>query len=431
MAATRNTLLGLAVLTAAFAAIPVDAQSARTGASDRRAQQRQQEAPPPKVFPDATRVVEEGRVSRGLQRPLNEMFAALNEDEDPAKAREIADSVLANERANAYEKSVAAQVAGNAALEQDDLEAAIAYAERALAENGLDNEQHYGTMQNLAVTLLSNDQPDKAITTLNRLIDESKTKNPDILFALAGAYYESEQFPQAIEATQRTIASVPTPKPEWLRLLASAYTETEQSAEAVKALEQLVALQPNEKTVILALASAYLDLDQQDKAVATIEGARSRGLLTEARDYQNLYALYFNIDGREKDVIAVINEGLSKGVLNRDLPTLSALAQAAYFAEDMDLAIGTYKEAAALDPKGETGLNYAKVLSGEARDAEARDAAKAALAKGVGKPGEAWMVIARSENELDNRPGVRAALQEAAKYPETREQANRMLSQLR
>lgn len=430
MAATRNVLLGLAVLTAAFAAIPVDAQSARTGATDRRAQQRQQEAPP-KVFPDATRVVEEGRVSRGLQRPLNEMFAALNDDEDPAKAREIAETVLANERANAYEKSVAAQVASNASLELDDLEAAITYAERALAENGLDNEQHYGTMQNLAVTFLSNDQPDQAITTLNRLIEESKTKNTDILFALAGAYYESEQFPQAIEATQRTIASVPAPKPEWLRLLASAYTETEQSAEAVKTLEQLVALQPNEKTVILALASAYLDLEQQDKAVAAIEGARSRGLLTEARDYQNLYALYFNIDGREKDVIAVINEGLSKGILKRDLPTLSALAQAAYFAEDMAVAVATYQEAAALDPKGETGLNYAKVLSAEARDAEARDAAKAALAKGVGKPGEAWMVIARSENELDNRAAVRAALQEAAKYPETRDQANRMLSQLR
>lgn len=430
MAATRNVLLGIAVLTAAFAAMPADAQSNRNGGPDRRTQQRQAEAPP-KMFPDATRVVEEGKVSRGLQRPLNEMFAALNDDEDPAKAREIADSVLANERANAYEKSVAAQVASNAALEQDDLDAAITYAERALEENGLDNEQHYGTMQNLAVTQLSNDQPAEAIATLNRLIEESKTKNPDILFALAGAYYESEQFPQAIEATQRTIASVPTPKPEWLRLLASAYTESEQPAEAAKALEQLVALQPNEKTIILALASAYLDLEQQDKAVATIEGARSRGLLTDARDYQNLYALYFNIDGREKDVIAVINEGLSKGILNRDLPTLSALAQAAYFAEDMTLAIDTYKEAAGLDPKGETGLNYAKVLSAEARDAEARDAAKAALAKGVSKPGDAWMVIARSENELDNRPAVRAALVEAAKYPETRDQANRMLSQLR
>lgn len=427
MAATRNVLLGIAVLTAAFAAMPVDAQMPR----DARARDRGAQEEPAKFFPDATRVVEEGKVSRGLQRQLNDMIAALNEKDDPAKARELAEAVLANERANAYEKSVAAQVAGSAAGELDDIPASIAYMERAIAENGLDNEQHYGTMQNLAISYLSNEQADKAIPLFARLIEETKTTNPDFHFALAGAYYESEQYPQAIEALKRTIALAPTPKPEWLRLLASAHTESEQPAEAAQALERLVALQPDDKRLILALASAYIDLEQADKAIATIEGARSRGLLTEARDYQNLYALYFNIDGKEKEVIAVINEGLSKGILSRDLPTLNALAQAAYFAEEMDLAINTYKEGAALDPKGETALNYAKVLSSEARDAEARDAAKAALAKGVAKPGEAWMVIARSENELDNRPAVRAALQEAAKYPETREQANRMLSQLR
>ena len=76
-------------------------------------------------------------------------------------------------------------------------------------------------------------------------------------------------------------------------------------------------------------------------------------------------------------------------------------------------------------------MNYAKVLSGEAEDAAARDAAKAALAKGLSKPGEAWMVIARSEAQLDNMGATRAALQEAAKYPETREQADRMLQQIR
>lgn len=427
MAATRTVLLGIAVLTAAFAAMPVDAQMPR----DARERNRGAQEEPAKFFPDATRVVEEGKVSRGLQRQLNDMIAALNEKDDPAKARELAEAVLANERANAYEKSVAAQVAGSAAGELDDIPASIAFMERAIAENGLDNEQHYGTMQNLAITYLSNEQADKAIPLFARLIEETKTTNPDFHFALAGAYYETEQYPQAVEALKRTMTLAPTPKAEWLRLLASAYTESEQPAEAAKALEQLVALQPDDKRLILALASSYIDLEQPDKAIATIEGARSRGLLTEARDYQNLYALYFNIDGKEKDVIAVINEGLSKGILSRDLPTLNALAQAAYFAEDMDLAIATYKEGAALDPKGETALNYAKVLSGEARDAEARDAAKAALAKGVAKPGEAWMVIARSENELDNRPAVRAALQEAAKYPETREQANRMLSQLR
>lgn len=429
MAANRSLLLGIAVLTAALSAFPADAQMPRDARERDRG--RGAEEAPALLFPDATREIEEGKVSRGLQRQLNDMIAALNENDDPAKARELADAVLANEKANAYEKSVAAQVAGSAAGELDDIPASITYMERAIAENGLDNEAHYSTMQNLAITYLSSEQPQKAIALLTRLIDETKTTNPDFVFALAGAHYESEQYPQAIEALKRTIALAPTPKPEWIRLLASAYTESDQPAEAAKALEQLVALQPDDKRLILALASAYIDLEQSDKAIATIESARTRGLLTEARDYQNLYALYFNIDGKEKEVIAVINEGLSKGILTRDLPTLGALAQAAYFADDLPLAIATYKEAAALDPKGETGLNYAKVLSAEARDAEARDAAKAALAKGVAKPGEAWMVIARSENELDNRPAVRAALLEAAKHAETREQANKMLSQLR
>jgi tetratricopeptide (TPR) repeat protein len=429
MAASRSILLGLAVLTATLSAVPVDAQMPRD-ARDRERSSGRADAPAA-LFPDATRTVEGAEASRGLQRQLNAMIEALNDNDDPAKARELADAILANEKANAYEKSLAAQVAAAAAGETDDIPASITYMERVLTENGLDNEAHYSTMQNLAINYLSNEQSDKAIALLTRLIDETKTTNPDFVFALAGAHYESEQYPQAIEGVKRAIALAPTPKPEWLRLLASAYTETDQPAEAAKALEQLVAQSPDDKRLILALASAYIDLEQEDKAVATIESARSRGLLTEARDYQNLYALYFNMDGKEKEVIAVINEGLAKGILKRDLSTLGALAQAAYFAEDMALSIATYKEAAALDPKGETGLNYAKVLSAEARDAEARDAAKAALAKGVAKPGEAWMVIARSENELGNTAAVRAALNEAAKHAETREQATRMLSQIR
>lgn len=429
MAATRNLLIGTAVLIAALAALPLDAQQPRD-ARERGRSSARAEAPAP-IFPDATREVAEGKVSRRLSRQMNDMIQALNEKDDPARAREIADTVLANEAANAYEKSVAAQVAGSAAAELDDTPASIAYLERALAENGLDNEAHYSTMQNLAITHLSNDQPQQAIALLTRLLDETKSQNPDFQYALAGAHYEAEQYPQAIEALKKVVATSANPKPEWLRLLVSAYTETEQPAEAAKVLQQMLAQTPDDKQLIFALASAHLDLDQQDQAIAAIEQARSRGLLTESRDYQHLYALYFNADGKEREVIAVIDEGLAKGLLKRDLQTLSALAQAAYFSEDMPLAIATYKEAAALDPKGETGLNYAKVLSAEAMDGDARDAAKAALAKGLAKPGEAWMVIARSESELGNTPAMRAALQEAAKHAETREQANRMLKQIR
>lgn len=421
MAATRNAFLGIAVLATVLAVLPGDA-SAR---SERRGQQKEA------LFPNATRDVADGRVSSRMQRQINAMIKALNDEDDPEKARRVADEVLANDRASTFEKALAAQVAGTAAAELDDIPASIDYLQRAVDENALDNDSHYSAMQNLAISLLNDDKMAEAIALLTRLIGETKTENADVHYALAGAYLQNEQYPEGIEALKTAIGFASAPKPEWQQLLMSAYLEAQNPAEAAKVGEALISQRPDDKRLLMTLASAYLDLEQEAKAISLLETARNRGLLTEARDYQTLYSLYFNADGREKDVIAIIEEGLAKGLLRRDLPTLSALAQASYFAEDMAKALETYREAAALDPKGETGLNYAKVLSGEAEDAAARDAAKAALAKGLSKPGEAWMIIARSESQLDNAAAVRAALREAAKYPETRDQANRMLAQLR
>ncbi len=426
MAATRNVLAGIAVLSAVLFALPADAQSSRSD-NDRREQRDDQ----PALFPHATREAPAGRVSSRLQRPFNAMVEALNEDDNPARARELADQILANERANAYERSFAAQVGGIAAAEMDDIEASIVYLKRAIEENGLDNESHYSAMKNLAISQLNNEQATDAITTLTTLIAETKTESADIHYALAGAFLQAEQFAEGITALEKAIGFANPPRPEWQRLLVSVHLENDDPAAAARVGEALLVQMPDDKRLIMTVASAFLDLEQQDKAIVLLEGARTRGLLTEARDYQTLYALYFNADGREKDVIAVIQEGLAKGLLQRDVQTLSALAQAAYFTEDMALALAMYREAAALDPKGDTGLNYAKVLSAEAMDAEARDAAKAALAKGVAKPGDAWMVIARSEAQLNNTAAMRVALQEAAKHADTREQANRMLQQMR
>lgn len=422
MAASRHAFLGIAVLATVLAVLPGEASSARNDRRDDDAEA---------LFPKATRDVAEGRVSSRLQRQINAMIEALNDDEDPEKARRLADEVLANGRANSFEKALAAQVAANAATELDDVPASIDYLQRAVDENALDNDSHYSTMQSLAISLLNDDKMTEAIALLSRLIQETQTEDGDVHYALAGAYLQNEQFPEGIEALKKAIGFANPPKVEWQQQLMSAYLEAQNPAEAAKVGEALVAQRPDDKRMLMILASAYLDLEQDAKAIALLESARTRGLLTEARDYQTLYSLYFNADGREKDVIAVIEEGLAKDLLKRDLPTLSALAQAAYFAEDMTKAVATYREAATLDPKGETGLNYAKVLSGEAEDAAARDAAKAALAKGLSKPGEAWMVIARSEAQLDNLTAARAALQEAAKHSETRDQANRMLQQMR
>ena len=84
MAASRHAFLGIAVLATVLAVLPGEASSARNDRRDDDAEA---------LFPKATRDVAEGRVSSRLQRQINAMIEALNDDEDPEKARRIADEL--------------------------------------------------------------------------------------------------------------------------------------------------------------------------------------------------------------------------------------------------------------------------------------------------------------------------------------------------
>jgi Flp pilus assembly protein TadD len=99
------------------------------------------------------------------------------------------------------------------------------------------------------------------------------------------------------------------------------------------------------------------------------------------------------MDGREKDVISVINEGMQKGALKPDYQTYLALAQSYYYSEQIPQAIENWQKAAPLSKDGETYLNLARVLWQEGRTAEAKQAAQQALAKGVKKPEDAKKII--------------------------------------
>ena len=74
-------------------------------------------------------------------------------------------------------------------------------------------------------------------------------------------------------------------------------------------------------------------------------------------------------------------------------------------------------------------LNLAKLQSMEAMWAASKASIQQALARGVKKQGDAYMTLARAEQGLGNKPAVLAAFREAAKYPETRDQANKALKQ--
>ena len=394
---SKTTLLSLALVAAFCGGAVLDANAARRG------EQKKEEV----LYPDATRQEPEAKGSPKVQTKLNKLIEAYNkalEQEDEAKAtagyttaRTLADEIIANGSANAYDKALAAQIASQAALNTDDEAAAEGYLKQAVDANALGNNQHFQLMLQLAQLQLQKDDYTNGFATLDKYLAESKSKRPAD-FAFKGQYlYQADRFAECIPPLKQAIETSTNPEDKvdnWTQILMVCYQEAGQLAEAVKVAEQLAAKTPNDKRAQMNLASIYLNAEQEAKAAAVLEKLRAAGLMTEEKDYRQLYLTYANMEGKEKDVIAVVNEGLQKGIVKPDYQTYLALAQAHYYSEQIPQAIEAWQKAAPLSKDGETYLNLARVLWQEGRIPEAKVAARAALDKGLKKPDDAKKIIA-------------------------------------
>lgn len=388
----KHALLSLAVigLLAGTVAVDASAQQTRERADRKKGEETKQEV----LYPEATRQAPEAKNSRKIAPKAEKMIKAYN-DQDWAKARADADEIIASADANDYDKALASQIASQAAYSTDDEAATVAYLKQAIDLNALDNNGHYQAMYMLAQLQLQAEQYPEGLATLDKYLTETKSTKPDDLALKGQALYQAERYAEAIPPLKQAIAATPEPKAQWVQVLMASYEANNQAPEAVQLAEQLAAKSPNDKNAQINLAVMYSQNDQKDKAAAILDKLRSSGQLTEEKEYRQLYATYSNMEGQEKNTIAVINDGLAKNILKPNLEVYQILAQAYYYSEPPQLsqAIDSWQKAAPMDPTGETYLNLARVLMQEGRPAEAKKAAQSALDKGVKKPQDAQKIL--------------------------------------
>ncbi len=376
------TLLGGAVVTDAMA----QARSSERSSKSRGA------AKAEVLFPEATREEPKGKPSAKVGGKLQKLFNAYNKD-DFETTRTLADEILAADAANDYDRSVAAQLGSQAAYNLDDMPAAKQYLQQALQFNSLDNNGHYQAMLMLAQLQLQDEEYAEGLATLDKYLAESGSKKAEDMVIKGQALYQTERYAEAVPVLRQAIAAAAEPKDSWNQLLMAALAEAGQTGDAVKEAEALAAKNPADKKAQLNLASMYMQADDMAKAAAVMDTLRAAGQLTEEREYKQLYSIYANTENKEKDTIAVINEGLSKGILKPDYQTYLALAQSYYYSDQIPQAIEAWQKAAPLSKDGETYLNLAKVLHSEDRIPEAKEAARQALAKGVKRADDAKKII--------------------------------------
>src|SRR5690606_13223667 len=314
-----------------------------------------QEAP---RFPQATRAEPGAEGSKGMRKQLNKMIEAYNDDEF-AEARAVSAEILADADASTYDRALAAQIGAHAAYDMDDIPATMTLLQQAIDADALDNNAHYGAMIMLAQMQIQEGQEDAGLALLDRFLAETQANDAQYLILKGNTLYNLGRHEEAAVATRAAIDASTEPQPTWTQLLMGIYLALDRPEEATRIAEELAAGSPADKRAQLNLASVYLQNDQMDRAAQVLEAVRNSGQLTGADEYRQLYATYLNMEGREAEAIAVIEEGLAKGILEPNYEAYVALAQSYYFSEQDEKAIEAYRKAAPLDDDGETYLNLA------------------------------------------------------------------------
>ena len=303
----------------------------------------------PPLYPQATRQEPGLAPSRNGVKKLQKLQDAY-QAQDNKTAIALGSEIGGDADSNAYEKSFAYLLAGSASAAEDDQAGAADYFAKAIAADGLPNNDHYTAMFNLAATQYGLDQYAQALATIDRFLTETKSDKPDALKLKGGALIGLERFDDA----------------------AALYVG-------------MLAKTPDDKALRLNAVSAYQQADKPEKATALLADAQAKGLLSTKEEYRALYVSYIN-DDHDKDAIKVIDDGVAKGVIPAS-PELAkdymVLGQKAYYNDDVATAMEMYKRAAPMAADGEAALNLARIYAEKGRKADAKAAAEQALAKGV------------------------------------------------
>jgi tetratricopeptide (TPR) repeat protein len=396
---------------------------------DSQAQRRGQAEPEEVLFPNATREEPKIKPAQRTQRQLQRVFDLSQEDGKDAETEEAAKALLANAGIGIYETSILNQILAQIELGRDNYPAAIGYFQAALDAGGIKNNQYYQILQNVGQLQFQDELYAEAAATFTRWIDETRSESAQV-FALRGnCYYRMEKYEEAVADLRKASALQEKSDNSVSQMLMASLFELGRPAEAAEIATQLLERDPTNVSLIRNLSAIYVNADLITNAIQTMEAGIASGVLVEERDYVELSKMYRYAE-QDLKAAELLDKAVAEGKVQPSMEIYRGLGEAYYFSENIEKAADAFGRADALATDGEMALNQARALAELERWPETKAAANQAIAKGVKRPGDAYVILGAAEFGLNNQPAALAAYREAAKYPETKTMAETYLRQV-
>ncbi|MEM9624104.1 MAG: tetratricopeptide repeat protein [Pseudomonadota bacterium] len=347
-------------------------------------------------------------------------------EEDIAGAITILEELRGSVKEDSLDKALTLQMLGYARMSEEKFADAVVLLKQSLALDKLPEQVKYNVGYMVAQLHAALGEFDQALDFAAEWFTTLEDPTPSQMMFMANIYAQTKRYEEAIPYAEMAVAGATEPKESWYQLLTAAHFELKQYNEAATTLQRIIAQWPEQSSYWEQLASVYVVLEDEPRALATLKIAWLQGRLEKSSSIKSMVQLAV-ARGIPEQAARLIEAAFEADLLERDADHVKLLANAWVSAREYQPAVIAFSELAELEDSGEPLLRVANLHIEQGRWDQAEDTLRTAIDKGLPEPGKAWLLLGISLAEQQSYKESFAALRKARSFDATRRQATKWL----
>lgn len=377
------------------------------------------------VFSFGQTVIAQGSVTSKTYKELTEIQEVMAAgDIDTAASR--LQTLLTEVNEDSLDEALTLQTLGYAEMSRENFPQAILHLKASLDTGMLPQQVVYNVGYMVAQLHAAQGEFDEALVFAEGWFTQLEAPTPDQMMFMANIYAQTENYAESVPYAERAVASSDNPRESWYQLLTADYFELERFPEAADALNRMVLAWPEKGAYWEQLASVYVVMEDEARALATLKIAFDQGVIDKDSTVKSMIQLAV-MRGIPEHGGRLLSKAMEAEIVPEEEEYLEMLAQAWVQAREFEQAIEAYQRMAALLGTGDPWMKIANIYVDETNWSEAESAIYKALDLELEEPGKAWLLLGISLAEQGKFDSGRDALRKARAFEETERSATNWL----
>lgn len=320
---------------------------------------------------------------------------------------------------NDFDKATVNRYLGSMYAQKEQYKVAIKYMKAAIAPDVLNFADQAQGLKTLGDMYAGTEQYSAAKQAYSDWMDFTGEEDPKVYTRIAQASYELKQFDQVLEPANKAIELAEEPNKAPYQLKLAAYFEKKQYQDMVKVAEEIVRVWPEDKKSWVGLGKYYLQTEDYQKGLATMEVAYKNGYFENEVEYKVL-ANFYSLNEIPYKAAVTLEKAVKEEKVKRTKQNISAIASNYHRSKDIEKAAKYYEEAAKFDDDAELYRKAGSLLLQSEKFSAAVVRLNKALELGSDKKGTIYSDLAEAFYYQGKYKQAYAAITKAMDDPSTR-----------